>query len=238
MIVMVALFVIMTILVCVGVDGVVQWRKSRRESAAWVFADGLIPAGAFESMLAPADVYLDDGHTWVRVAPSGRADVGLDGFAQSLIGRMDTVVLPEVGKEVRRGDMLFAVRQDNRRAAFASPVDGVVSSVDEDLPWHPEAISSDPYKYGWVCSVKPKNLAANLRRMRAAEDAKAWLKDEARRFQEFFAARPLEDMRLGQVLQDGGQITGGVLEFTDDKTWNQFNELFLRPRREGEGHAS
>ena len=37
-------------------------------------------------------------------------------------------------------------------------------------------------------------------------------------------------MQLGQVLQDGGQLTGGVLEFADDGTWKQFNEMFLRPQ--------
>jgi hypothetical protein len=32
------------------------------------------------------------------------------------------------------------------------------------------------------------------------------------------------------VLQDGGQLIGGVLEFADDGTWKQFNEMFLRPQ--------
>lgn len=226
---MVALFVILTILGCVGVDAIVQLRKSRREYATRSLVGQLVPAEAFAAMSAPSDVFLDEGHTWVRVRPSGATDVGMDSFAQNLIGRIDGVVMPEVGKEVHRGDVLFAVRQDNRRAAFASPVDGVVTSIDKELPWHPEMIQSNPFKEGWVCSVKPKNLASNLKLMRIAEEAGTWLKDEAKKFQEFFATRPLENMQLGQVLQDGGQITGGVLEFTDDETWKQFNEIFLRP---------
>lgn len=226
---MVALFVILTILGCVGVDAIVQWRKSRGEYATRFLVGQLVPAEAFAAMSAPSDVFLDEGHTWVRVRPSGATDVGMDSFAQNLIGRIDSVVMPEVGKEVHRGDVLFAVRQDNRRAAFASPVDGVVTSIDKELPWHPEMIQSNPFREGWVCSVKPKNLASNLKLMRIAEEAGTWLKDEAKKFQEFFATRPLENMQLGQVLQDGGQITGGVLEFTDDETWKQFNEIFLRP---------
>jgi glycine cleavage system H protein len=178
---------------------------------------------------APPDVFLDEGHTWVRVTPSGAARIGIDGFAQELIGRIDDVLLPEVGWEVRRGDMLFTVRQDQHRAAFASPVDGVVEMVDKELNWHPERIQDNPYKDGWVCSLKPKNLAFNLKLLRIADDAKSWLKEEAQKFKEFFAARPLEDRQLGQVLQDGGQLTGGVLEFADDETWKQFNEIFLRP---------
>jgi hypothetical protein len=75
--------------------------------------------------------------------------------------------------------------------------------------------------------LSPKNLASALKRLRVAEEAKSWLKGEVERFQEFFAARPLENMALGQVLQDGGQPTGGVLELMDDETWNLFAEQFL-----------
>lgn len=228
---MVALFVILTILVCVGIDGIVQYRKAKKEHASRSLADQLVPVEAFANLTAPANLFLDSGHTWVEVKPSGAATVGLDGFAQKLIGRIDDVVLPEVGKEVRRGDVLFALKQDNRRAAFASPVDGVVTSVDKELAWHPEMIQNDPYKEGWICSVIPQNLAKNLKQLFTADEAGSWLKSEAKRFQEFFAAQPLESMQLGQVLQDGGQLTGGVLEFADDGTWKQFNEMFLRPQR-------
>jgi hypothetical protein len=111
---------------------------------------------------------------------------------------------------------------------FNAPIDGVVKAVDQALARHPEAINADPYAMGWICSLSPKNLAANLKRLRVAEEAKSWLKSEVERFQEFFAARPLENMALGQVLQDGGQPTGGVLELMDDETWNLFAEQFLR----------
>jgi len=226
---MVALFVILTIVVCVGIDGLVQLRKAKKERASLYLADQLVPAAALASLSAPANLFLDSGHTWVEVKPSGAAMIGLDGFAQKLIGRIDDVVLPEVGKEINRGDVLFALKQDNHRAAFASPVDGVVTLVDKELPWHPEMIQSDPYAEGWVCAVKPRNLAQNLRQLLTAEEARGWLKNEAQRFQEFFAAQTIDQMQLGQVLQDGGELAGGVLEFADDVTWKQFNEMFLRP---------
>lgn len=226
---MVALFVILTILACVGVDGIVQWRKGKRESATGLLTDRLVPAEALAKLSAPPNVFLDEGHTWVRVTPSGAADIGIDSFAQALIGRIDDVLLPEVGSEIRRGDMLFSVRQGQHRAAFASPVDGVVDLVDKELHWHPEMIQTNPYQDGWVCSVKPKNLASNLKLLHIADEARNWLKEEAQQFKEFFAARPLEDRQLGLLLQDGGQLAGGVLEFADDETWKQFNEIFLRP---------
>jgi len=223
---MVALFVILTIVVCVMADSIVQWAKAKKEAGA--APDRLVPAYAFEDVSAPAGVFLDPGHTWMHLTHSGTAHVGVDGFAQKVMGRIDGVELPAVGDEVRRGDKLFAIRQGDRTAVFNAPIDGVVKAVDEALARHPEAINADPYAMGWICSLSPKNLAANLKRLRIAEEAKSWLKSEVERFQEFFAARPLENMALGQVLQDGGQPTGGVLELMDDETWNLFADQFLR----------
>lgn len=227
---MVALFVMLTIIVCVTVDGMVQLRKAKKERVSRDLADQLVPAVTFANLSAPANVFLDGGHTWVEVKPSGEAMIGVDDFAQRLIGRIDHVVLPDVGRKINRGDVLFAIKQDNHRAVFASPIDGTVTMVDRELPWHPEMIQSDPYKEGWVCSVKPRHLAEDLKRLFTADEARLWLKTETKRFQEFFAAQTIDHRQLGQVLQDGGELAGGVLEFADDGTWKQFNEMFLRPQ--------
>ena len=227
---MVALFVILTIVLCVSLDGVIQFRKAKKERVSRKLTENLVPINTLADVTAPANLFLDGGHTWVEVKPSGAATIGVDGFAQKLIGRIDDIVLPEVGKEIHRGDVLFAVKQDNHRAAFASPIDGQVIMVDKDLPWHPEMIENDPYKAGWICAVKPRNLAQNLKHLFAANEAGEWLKSEARRFQEFFAATSIDNRQLGQVLQDGGELAGGVLEFANDATWKQFNEMFLRPQ--------
>lgn len=227
---MVALFVILTIVVCISVDGVIQWRKSNREGLARLWAGELVPIDAFERMSVPADVFLDDGHTWVKVAPSGKAEIGLDSFAETLIGGVDAVVLPEVGTKVSRGDVLFALRQGNRRAGFSAPLDGVVTDVHKDVNWNPDMIHDNPYKFGWICSLKPRNLAQNLKELRIANEASSWLREEAKKFQQFLASQPLESMQLGQVLQDGGRTVPGVLEYVDGGTWKKFNELFLQAK--------
>jgi glycine cleavage system H protein len=222
---MVALLVVLTIVVCVCADSVVQWRKGRREADARRLANEVAPVAELAEVSAPADVFIDGGHTWVKVSPLGRADVGVDGFAERLIGRVDAVLLPDVGRKVARGDVLFTLRQDDHRAAFASPLDGVVETVDTDLTWHPETIHSDPYRAGWVCTICPTNLSANLRNLRTADEAATWLDSEARRFHDLFAARAAD-------AADGGYVgAGGPLEHAGDKSWALFNEIFLRPSR-------
>jgi glycine cleavage system H protein len=226
---MVAVFVVLTIVAFILVDSVVQWTEAKKKQEARRPEPMArpIPAFAFQGVSAPKGVFLDAGHTWVGLESSGQAHIGMDDFVQRLIGRIDGIDLPAVGQEVRRGEKLFSLRQGRREAVFTAPMDGVVGSVNETLAKHPEAVKDDPYTQGWICRLSPKNLARNLKQLFIAEETATWLNKEVRRFQEFFAARPVESMALGQVLQDGGQPTDGVLELMDDETWLMFTKDFL-----------
>jgi glycine cleavage system H protein len=233
---MVAIFVILTIVAFITVDSIVQWNEARKRAPAPQPAPGLIPAFAFEAASVPGGVFLDAGHTWVSVDTLGWAQVGMDDFAQRTMGRIDAVELPAGGQEVHRGDPLFTVRQGQRTATFTSPIDGVVHAVNQSLNQYPETMKENPYREGWVCHIKPSHLARNLKQLAIAEEARAWFDREVQRFQEFFAARPIATMAMGQVLQDGGQLSDGVLEFMDDETWDLFTSEFLhRPGSENGG---
>jgi glycine cleavage system H protein len=230
---MVALFVILTIIGFILVDSVVQWAEARHGRP--VRRPALRPTLAFETVSIPAGLFLDEGHTWVRLEPSGRTFIGMDEFARRAIGRVDAVELPKVGAMVRRGDPLFAITQGGRRAVFRAPLDGVVSAVNENLMRQPETGRMDPYEDGWICTLTPKNLAAHLRHLLVAEEARAWLQREIERFKEFLTWRPMPQVALGHVLQDGGQWTDGVLEALDETGWEEFTRTFLRSPHPAEG---
>ena len=226
---MVAIFVIFTIVAFILVDALVQKSELKRQestsgkksprSGSWN-----LPA-TVKSL--PGGIYTDYGHTWLSLNLDGSANVGIDAFAQYAVGTIDKLVLPRVGQEFRRGDDLFTLRQGEREATFKAPIDGVVETVNEALSKDLDRVQGDPYREDWLCSLRPHNLASNLRQMLIAEEAFAWLKTEAKRFQEFILSRPVENTALGIVLQDGGEITSGVLELMDNETWNEFTREFL-----------
>jgi len=226
---MVAIFVIFTIVAFILVDALVQKSEFKRQEAAsgpkpaqrspWNFPDTV------KSL--PGGIYSDSGHTWLSLNLDGTANVGIDAFAQYAMGTIDKLLLPRVGQEFRRGDDLFTLRQGEREATFKAPIDGVVEMVNEALSKNLNRVPGDPYREGWLCSLRPRNLASNLRQMLIAEEALAWLKTEARRLQDFILSRPVENTALGIVLQDGGEITSGVLELMDNDTWNKFTREFL-----------
>ncbi len=230
---MVALFVILTVIAFIAIDALVQRAEAREQRRAQPTAltsrERRGSVLALEGVSVPQGMFFDVGHTWVDLDSSGRVRVGVDDFAQRAIGRIDAVEMPEVGRPVRRGETLFVVRQGERTAAFVAPVDGVVAAVNERLARHADAIKIDPYEQGWVCVLRPRNLAQHLRRLAVAGEATTWMNKEIERFRQLIAAHPFKAMARGQVLQDGGRLTDGVLEMMDDETWSRFTREFLHP---------
>lgn len=223
---MVAILVVLTIMVCVTVDAMIQWSYARRrqaEPAGAMLQASPLAAFTPEAVSLPGGIFVDPGHAWVKVSASGKTSVGLDDFLLKAIGRIDEILLPEIGTAIRQGETLFTVRQGERKIEVPAPIDGVIEARNENHA----TLKSDPYEQGWLCSVKPENLAKNLRRLSIAEEATNWIKDEVRRFQEFIFTRPFEHMELGRVMQDGGVPAAGLLEFMDDETWNQFSAEFV-----------
>jgi glycine cleavage system H protein len=226
---MVALFVILTIVAFIAVDSFVQWSEAKQQRRRLGPVEELsrrLTLG-LDRIQVPAGVFLAPGHTWVRLDLGGTAHIGLDQFVQKAIGRMEAVALPDVGRTVHRGETLFTVRQGRRVASFRSPLEATVVAVNENVAQHPQAIAEDPYVQGWIVVVRPRQLASALRDLFIAEHARAWLREELERFKQFIASRPLETVALGQALQDGGDLTTGVLELMDEETWNLFTQEFL-----------
>jgi glycine cleavage system H protein len=227
---MVAVFVVATFVVFILVDGALQWSRARKQKGLQVAvaqAAGISLALSPAMVRAPAGLFVDVGHTWLSLDESGRSRVGIDGFAQKVIGHMDGVDLPEPGKSVRRGETLFAVRQGNRTAEFYAPVDGTVAAVNESVGREPALVSADPYHRGWICVLSPSNLAEDIKKLMVGAESEGWFAKEIERFREFFTVRSVQHLALGSVMQDGGEITGGVLEMLDDDSWCQFSEDFL-----------
>jgi glycine cleavage system H lipoate-binding protein len=54
----------------------------------------------------PQGYYLHSGHTWIKVEESSTVRVGIDEFAQRLLGPFDRIEAPLLGKEVKQGKVL------------------------------------------------------------------------------------------------------------------------------------
>ena len=212
---MVALLVVLTVLGCIAVDLVLKRRDRAAEEARLVGA----PAALFASHTAqelPGTLFVHSGHTWAKLDSYGGAvQVGLDGFAQGVLGRVDRFELPRDGARLRQGEPAFAAIQSGKRIEFVSPVDGVVCAVNERINADPSAARKEPYGKGWAFMLRPSNLSRDLKKLRIGADAAAWLEKEARSFTEFLSLHRAVPAEVGATLPDGGIHAEGVMETMD-----------------------
>lgn len=211
---MVVLLFLLTVLGCVAVDLALRRRKQAAEEARLGRAPGaLFPSRAAQEL--PGGLFVHSGHTWAKLDSSGAMQVGLDGFAQGILGRVDRFELPADGATLRQGEPAFAALQSGKRIEFVSPVDGVVCAVNERINADPAAARKEPYEKGWAFAVRPSNLPRNLKKLRIGAEASAWLEKEARSFTEFLTLYRPAPVEVGVTLPDGGVHAEGVMETMD-----------------------
>jgi len=103
----------------------------------------------------PGDLLYTAEHEWLRREDDGTVSIGVTDHAQSALGDLVYVELPEVGQDVDNGGDMAVVESVKAASDVYSPIDGTVAAVNEVLADDPETINSDPYGDGWIVKVKP-----------------------------------------------------------------------------------
>lgn len=167
------------------------------------------------------DTYYHEGHTWAKPEYGGRVRIGLDDFGQKLLGRLKRIEIPNIGHEVKQGEVGFQVRRNGEVAQVLSPVDGVVAYVNDQLLDHPELVNESPYEKGWLFIIEPTKLRKNLKGLYFGEDAEKYIGEERDRL--FSMAH--DDLRLAA---DGGDSVDDIFGELDGENWAKFVKTFLR----------
>ncbi|MCL7970787.1 MAG: glycine cleavage system protein H [marine benthic group bacterium] len=162
------------------------------------------------------------GHSWAAPASRGRVRVGMDDFAQRLLGRVSGLVLPEVGSVVRQGDQGWTIDVDGRQIRMLSPMDGAVEAVNPEVARDPGIVNADPYESGWLLEVRPrdarrcfKNLMDDRLASLRAEQSSEWMTE-------------LYTSELGVTLPDGGEPIEGFGRLLKEDGWERLAEhVFL-----------
>ncbi|MCX7856746.1 MAG: glycine cleavage system protein H [Deltaproteobacteria bacterium] len=166
------------------------------------------------------DVYYHKGHTWAH--PEGEfIKVGIDDFAQKLIGKFEEIYVPKIGEKVDQGAIGLKVRVDSTVIDVLSPVRGEVVAVNEKVIKNPGLINTDPYGEGWVMAVKPDNFRVNLRNLLSGKLARAWLEQHVESLRERMTGN------LGVVYQDGGVLVPGIARALDNENWQRVVKEYL-----------
>lgn len=102
----------------------------------------------------PEDLKYSTEHEWVRPGNGSTVRVGVSEYATEQLGDIVYVQLPDVGQEVSADDSVGELESTKSVSDVMSPVNGVVTQVNEAVVDAPETINSDPYGDGWLFEVE------------------------------------------------------------------------------------
>ena len=92
-------------------------------------------------------------HEWVLVEDNV-AIVGITEYAQSELGDVVYVELPEVGEKISKDDPFGSVESVKAVSDVYAPISGTVIEINDTLRDMPETVNEDPYGDGWMIKVQ------------------------------------------------------------------------------------
>jgi len=168
--------------------------------------------------------FYHQGHTWAAPEGDDIVRVGLDDFAQKLVGVPERIDLPRVGQRIEQGERGLVLSVAATPIDVLAPVSGQVLAVNEEVLRLPGLLNEDPYGRGWLLRVRVPRLAANLRNLLAGRLAQHWMEGTVVELRQRMAGD------LGPVLQDGGLPVSGIARELAPDQWASVAREFLLSR--------
>lgn len=112
----------------------------------------------------PEDLSYTEEHEWVS-QDSEICTIGITDYAQSELGDIVFVELPEVGESVKQGQPFGTIEAVKTVSDLFTPVSGEVVEINQSLEETAEQINNDPYGDGWIIKLRmedQRNLAQLL----------------------------------------------------------------------------
>jgi glycine cleavage system H protein len=107
-----------------------------------------------KSMSIPKELRYTKEHEWVKLE-DGKVRVGITDFAQSELGDIVFVELPQVGDEIQMNEPFGSVESVKTVSELYAPISGKVVEVNTELDDSPELVNESPYENAWMIVVEP-----------------------------------------------------------------------------------
>jgi glycine cleavage system H protein len=126
----------------------------------------------------PSDLKYTKSHEWVRQAQTGALEIGITDHAQSALGDLVFVEVPDVGRALGAGEACAVVESVKAASDVYSPLAGKVVANNSALAGKPELLNEDPYGAGWLFRLEASG-GANASGLMSAGDYEKFLAEEA-----------------------------------------------------------
>ncbi|XJZ26837.1 glycine cleavage system protein GcvH [Bacillota bacterium Lsc_1132] len=127
-------------------------------------------------MNTPKELRYSEEHEWVK-DEGDKVRVGITHFAQSELGDIVFVELPEVGDEVTADEPFGSVESVKTVSELYAPVSGKVVEINEELNDNPEFVNESPYEKAWMIVIEPSDKS-EIDKLMTADQYEAMTKEE------------------------------------------------------------
>lgn len=116
-------------------------------------------------------------HEWV-VKEDSKVRMGITDYAQSELGDIVFVELPQEGREVKQGEGFIVVESVKAVSDVYAPVSGKVVELNKELENKPELVNQSPHDKGWMAVIEMSN-AGELEALMSAEEYEEFVKEDS-----------------------------------------------------------
>ena len=180
-----------------------------------------LPGHCADWFILPEQLHYHPGHAWIRHEGGNLVTVGINDFAQKLVGRVSALNLPRIGTRIGQGEKAWSLTRDSKSVYMLSPVDGTIVAVNERALESPGTLNLDPYGDGWLFKVKAPRLTANAKNLLSGDLARRWMDEVC---MELSGGLTPE---LGMLSQDGGLPVEGIARNLAPSEWDLVARKFF-----------
>lgn len=174
-----------------------------------------------DSFRIPQGFYLHYGHTWIKIEEGCEVRVGVDDFASRLLGPLDRIETPLVGKEIKQGQADILATRGEHRAKFLSPISGVVTGVNFKLREEGRLVNQNPYAEGWVVRIHTEALRREVKNLMIGIETERFFEEEINRL-----SGVIEE-EIGPLTTDGGHFGNDIYGSLPRDRWNRLTKMFF-----------
>lgn len=123
----------------------------------------------------PEDLVYSEEHEWIKTEDD-KVRIGITDFAQSELGDIVFVELPEEGDEIEVDEPFGSVESVKTVSELYAPISGTVVEVNEDLEDNPEFVNESPYEKAWMIVVEPSDKS-EFDELLSADEYKSFIEE-------------------------------------------------------------
>ncbi len=176
----------------------------------------------------PGGVFISQGHCWAAINDDGMVAVGIDDFANKIIGKISSIEMPDLGVGVKQGQALFTIKQNDTSIPFNAPISGRVHQINKQLADNLQELERTPYENNWVCQIDASALDEELSALKIGQSAVNLFNDDINRLSAYIKKSVSSTTDENRIPADG-HVYLGELEVLKKNDINTIvNDFFKR----------